>query len=170
MSISVGKGLSPKGINTMWDQADLKIGNFCSVAGDVLFILGGNHRSDWFTTHTFEKSYNSPNPKGHPSTKGDIVVGHDVWIGQEAIILSGVKIGSGAVIGAYSVVSSNIPPYALAAGNPAQVRKYRFSDEIIGRLLKLNRWDWKDEKIKRNMSILCSELTLEKLEQLEKEA
>lgn len=68
--------------------------------------------------------------------KGDIVIGNDVWIGHKATIMPGVKIGDGTIIGAYSVVAKDIPPYAIAVGNPVRVVKYRFDDEMIDLLLK----------------------------------
>jgi len=59
--------------------------------------------------------------KGHPTTKGDIVIGNDVWIGLDAIILSDVKIGNGVVIGAGSVIVKDVPPYSIVVGNPGKI-------------------------------------------------
>ncbi len=70
------------------------------------------------------------------------LVGNDVLICDHAFIRSGVNIGSGAIIGAGSVVVKDIPPYAIAAGNPSRIIKYRFSSEIIHQLLKLNWWEY----------------------------
>ena len=70
--------------------------------------------------------------------KGDIIIGDDVWIGAESIIGAGVKIGQGAVIGAGSVVTKDVPPYAVACGIPAKVIKYRFSEELINKLLNID--------------------------------
>lgn len=76
---------------------------------------------------------------------------NDVWIGINTIILSGVKIENGVVIGAGSVVTKSIPPYAIAAGNPAKKKGgYRFSEDIIKKLLAIKWWDWADEKIIQN--------------------
>ena len=75
------------------------------------------------------------------------MIGHDVWIGLGATVLSGVSVGHGAVIGAGSVVSKWVPPYAVVAGNPAQVVRYRFDAETRRRLLALCWWDWEDEEI-----------------------
>ena len=71
-------------------------------------------------------------------TNGDIVVGDDVWVGQRAIIMSGVNIGQGAVIGAGAIVTKNVPPYAIVGGIPAKVIRYRFSEELIQELLKID--------------------------------
>ena len=75
-------------------------------------------------------------------TNGPITLGHDVWIGTDAIVLSGVTIGDGAVIAARSVVTKNIPPYAIAGGNPAKIIKYRFSEETIAAMQEIRWWDW----------------------------
>jgi NDP-sugar pyrophosphorylase family protein len=94
--------------------------------------------------------------KGHPKTKGDVIIGNDVWIGAEAIIMSGVNIGDGAVIGARTVVTKDVPAYAISAGNPARVVKMRFDDKTTSRLLKLRWWDWDDAKIERYLPLMLS--------------
>ena len=88
-----------------------------------------------------------PNPD--PLTKGPVIIGNDVWIGSHAIILSGIKIGDGAVIGAGSVVSQDIPPYHVAAGNPARIVGKRFDRDVINKLNAIKWWNWSDERIKR---------------------
>ncbi len=114
----------------------LEIGNYVSIGPEVIFILGGNHYTKTITTYPFKVMYfNETIPEA--LSKGKIVVGDDVWIGMNTIILSGVKIGKGAVIGAGSVVSKNIPPYAIAVGNPCKVIKYRFSEAIREKVNKI---------------------------------
>lgn len=120
----------------------LIIGNFVSIAEGATFIMGvANHRLNSISTYPFnimnEKwpKNSTPHIKELPH-KGDIVIGNDVWIGHKATIMPGVKIGDGAIIGAYSVVAKDIPPYAIAVGNPVRVVKYRFEDEMIDLLLK----------------------------------
>lgn len=137
----------------------LTIGRFCSIADRVTIIMGGNHRSDWATTFPFS-SFPAAWPEaaaisGHPASKGDITIGHDVWIGFGATILSGVAIGNGAVIGARAVISNDVAPYAIVAGNPAREIKKRFDDATIHALLHLAWWDWPEDKIRRNLSLLC---------------
>jgi len=138
----------------------LVMGRFCSISDQVTIILGGDHRSDWVTTYPFsaftETWPEAATIKGHPASKGDIVIGHDVWIGYGATILSGVTIGSGAVIGARAVISRDVAPYAVMAGNPAQEVKKRFDETTIVRLLQLAWWDWPEEKIRTNLPLLCS--------------
>lgn len=88
--------------------------------------------------------------------KGDIVIGNDVWIGYEAVILAGVTIGDGAIIGARAVVTKDVPPYTVVGGVPAKPIKLRFSEETISSLLKLQWWNWPEEKIARNIGAIQS--------------
>ena len=128
----------------------------------VEFVMNGaNHRMDGVTTYPFYViggdwgSAIAP-VKDELPLKGDTVVGNDVWIGQHVTIMPGVHIGDGAIIGANSVVASDIPPYAIAVGNPCRVTRMRFDDEFIAYLLQLKWWDWDIEKIERNFKALSS--------------
>ena len=141
-------------------NTELIIGNFCSIAANVTVFLGNNHRTDWISTYPFGHIH--PNPfnkfdgKGHPSTKGNVIIGNDVYIGTSAVIMSGVTIGDGAVIGASSVVTKDVPPFTIYAGNPAIFKKKRFNDDDIQFLLDLKWWYMKDEIINDISPILCS--------------
>jgi acetyltransferase-like isoleucine patch superfamily enzyme len=147
-------------VNYWQEDYRLSIGNFCSIAEGVEIFLGGNHRVDWLSTYPFpsQTSYfpEARNIKGHPATKGNVVIGNDVWIGKGSMIMSGVTIGDGAVIGARSVITSDIEPYSIVAGNPARLIRKRFDTEIIQNLLKIKWWDWPIGKIKKNVHLLCS--------------
>jgi len=143
------------------EDAKLIIGKYCSIARNVTIILGGNHRIDWVTTYPF-KAFNHSfgntiEIKDYHISKGDVVIGNDVWIGHGATILSGVKIGNGAVIAAQAVVSKDVPPYSIVAGNPARIVKKRFEESVIDELGKIAWWDWSIEKINKEMKYLCSE-------------
>ena len=85
---------------------------------------------------------------------GPTEIGNDVWLGSGATILAGVRIGHGAVIGARAVVAKDIPPYAIAVGNPAQVLRLRFREDTIQRLLDLAWWNWELERILANLEFL----------------
>jgi virginiamycin A acetyltransferase len=138
------------------NDAELIIGKYCSIAANLRVFLGGNHRTDWISTFAFPEFFGFGHAPGQPYTKGDVVIGNDVWIGDSVTIMSGVTIGHGAVIGAKSVVVSDIDPYAIAAGNPARVRKFRFAAGEIKDLLELAWWDWPVEKVIGAHTILQS--------------
>ena len=124
----------------------------------MIIFLGSEHRIDWVSTYPFPFFWSEAKSiTGHPSTKGDVVIGNDVWIGFGATILSGVTIGDGAAIGACSVVTRDVPPYAIAAGNPVQVIRYRFDEETIQKLLQIKWWDWSEEKVTENIHLICSD-------------
>lgn len=132
-------------------QYKLRIGKYCSISEGALFILDGNHHTEYVSTY----------PLSHrlyggrlAVTGGDIVVGNDVWIGTQTVILPNVEIGDGAVVAAGCVVSKDVPPYAVVAGNPASVVKMRFAPEVIAELEAVKWWDWPKEKIKANVHLL----------------
>ena len=139
----------------------LIIGKFCAIAKGIEFIMSGaNHRINSITTYPFNIMGNGWE-KSAPSLsdlklKGDTIIGNDVWIGQNVTILPAVHIGDGAIIGANSVVAKNIPPYSVAVGNPCEVKRKRFDEDLIEYLLKIKWWDWNAEKIFKNMEALCS--------------
>jgi virginiamycin A acetyltransferase len=135
--------------------ATLKIGNFCSIGPNVTILLNTDHRTDWVTTYPFMAILEGSIQ--NTFTKGDVSIGNDVWIGADSLILSGVKIGDGAVIGAHSVVTKDVKPYAIVAGNPAVEVKKRFDEETIKKLLKIRWWDWEFQRIKDNLALLLSD-------------
>jgi len=124
-------------------------GNYCSV-GQGVKIFRANHPISYFTTHPLFYNPSMGYVKKYLLEKPSLKVGHDVWIGSNAIILpSCQKIGNGSIIGAGSIVTKDVPPYAIVAGNPAKVIKMRFPEEIIQRLEATQWWLWdKDELIK----------------------
>lgn len=118
------------------ENEKLIIGSFVSIAEDVLFILGGNHNIETFSTYPFKVMFLGA--KREAWSKGPIIVEDDVWIGARSLILSGVKIGKGAIIAAGSVVTKNVPPYSIVGGNPAKIIRFRFEDDIINELLEID--------------------------------
>lgn len=134
----------------------LIIGKFCAIARGVTFIMNdANHKLDGFSSYPFYIFGNgwevaTPTPDELPF-KGDTRVGNDVWIGYSATIMAGVSIGDGAIVAAKSVVTKDVPPYAIVGGNPARVVRLRFSDATIARLLEIAWWHWDIEKITRNL-------------------
>lgn len=152
---SVGK--YSYGYEQFWEGNNLKrnlkqIGAFCSIARNVL-IPDGNHQLSYISTNPFlfNKGFGflpedlniSQNFKCQ-----NIIIGNDVWIGQNVILMPGIVIGDGAVIGAGTIVTKSIPPYAIVAGVPGKIIRYRFNQDQINHLLQSKWWEWDDEQIK----------------------
>lgn len=140
------------------DDAVIKrIGAFCSIAPGTV-IVPNDHRLDWVTTSPvlsvkdFGFTDRNLNLEYCPIEKREVVIGNDVWIGTNCIIFEGVKIGDGAVIAAGSIIRHDVPPYAIVV-SVDKIIKYRFSQEIINKLLKIQWWNWPDEKIKENLNL-----------------
>ncbi|MEX0297449.1 MAG: CatB-related O-acetyltransferase [Kordiimonas sp.] len=139
----------------------LDIGKFCALGTGTRFIMNGaNHRMDGPSTFPFPIFGEAWSEHMHllsdlPSN-GDTIVGNDVWFGYNSLFMPGVTIGHGAIIASGSVVTKDVPPYAIVGGNPAEIIRYRFDEEIIADLLKIAWWDWPIEKITRNVSLIMS--------------
>lgn len=113
----------------------LKIGNCCSIADEVTFLLGGGHRLDCISTFPFRGKLVGD---VEAMMKGPIVLEDDVWIGYGATVLSGVTLGKGSVVGAGALVCRDVPSYAIVAGIPAKVIRYRFDDKTRARLAAID--------------------------------
>lgn len=143
------------------DVDQLIIGSFCSIGSGASFIMAGNqgHRYDWASSFPF--FYMNAEPAFEKSRDafqraGDTVIGSDVWIGSEAMIMPGVSIGHGAVIASRALVSKDVEPYTIVAGNPAKPIKKRFCEADIAMLLEMAWWDWPLERLEQAMPLLCS--------------
>jgi acetyltransferase-like isoleucine patch superfamily enzyme len=141
-------------------DAGLSIGRYCSFSDGVEVFLGGNHRWDWVTTYPFSGLRDlwpeAPATRDHHATRGPVEIGHDVWFGSGAVVLSGVRIGTGAVIAARAVVTRDVPPFAIVAGNPARVIRLRFADDQCAALLASAWWDLPREAVARLIPVLQS--------------
>lgn len=167
--IQVGKGtygdINVSDFNPKTGTSKLIIGNYCSIGGDVHFLLGGGHYLDRITTYPFMNKFFG---EEESLDKGDINIGDDVWIGNEVTIMSGVKIGQGAVIGTKALVTRDIPPYAIAVGIPAKVIKYRFDKNIISELLEIDFSKLDDNLVRQNLDLFDSKITIDKIIKLKR--
>ena len=143
-----------------WNGDRLIIGKFCQIAAGVEFVMNGaNHQMNAVSTFPFFtlEGWNASAPqKSDMPLKGDTVIGNDVWIGQNATIMPGVHIGDGAIIGANSLVSKDVEPYTIVAGNPIRVIRKRFDDELIDLLERFKWWDKSIEEINNLIPILTN--------------
>lgn len=121
-----------------------EIGRYCSIAaGTVIGHSRQSHPLGWLSTHTklfALRAARTPEAAGY-YLSSPATLGHDVWIGRDAMIMDGISIGTGAVVGAQSLVNKDVPPYAIVAGTPARVLRYRFDPQTIERLLASQWWE-----------------------------
>jgi acetyltransferase-like isoleucine patch superfamily enzyme len=159
-NIEIGKHSYINGIEIYcWDERiNIRIGKYCSLADCITIIAGGEHDKDWVSTYPFVDRWNLEKFKylKKPRYKGDIEVGNDVWIANGVTILSGVTIGNGSIIGAETVVTKNVPEYSIVVGNPMKIIKYRFDEDTINSLLKIEWWNWDEETIKSNQELFTN--------------
>lgn len=148
-----GDEYSLKTFKPLWEYDKLYIGNYVCIGAETVILMGGNntHRADWFSSYPFMKkiveSYVS---------KGDTVIEDGVWIGMRAFIMPGVRIGEGALIAANAVVTKDVAPYTVVAGNPASPVKKRFDDDTIRELLEMRLYDKSEEEIDALIPYLCA--------------
>ena len=157
-------GIASYGMPIVHDNHEgstLKIGAYCSIASNVQIFLGGQHRTNWVSSYPFpfffamDASYKEKYVYG--GSRGDVIIGNDVWLCANCIILSGVTIGHGAVIANGAVVSRDVAPYSVMAGNPASQIKWRFDEETRNALLTSGWWDWSQSEILHVLDKLMSE-------------
>lgn len=157
-SVHVGQGsYGDISILRLDKQSMLYIGNYCSIAPGVCFLVGAEHSINNISTFPFKSKIIEKENKDAIS-KGDIIIDDDVWIGYGATIMSGVHIRQGAVIAAGAVVTKDVPPYAIVGGVPAKVIKYRFNSNMIEELIKIDYGKLSKEMIKEHIDELYTEL------------
>lgn len=137
------------------NDGHLIIGNYCSIARNVKFLLGGNHEYNKFSTFPFRTIISWG---GASYSKGDIVIKDDVWIGENVLVLSGVTIGQGAIIAANSLVCRDVNPYEIVGGNPIRHIKYRFSKHIVEKLTHIDFSMLDESYLSRNEPLLNIDL------------
>jgi len=150
----------------------VNIGKFCSIAQNCSIGLATHTLENISTSPIFTEKYNGTSfswiEKDTLNYKPKIVeIGNDVWIGKNATILSNIRVGNGAIIGTGAIVTKDVPDYAVVAGVPANIIKYRFSKEIINKLLEIRWWDLPEICLKKNIHIFQKEkITLEDLNRI----
>jgi acetyltransferase-like isoleucine patch superfamily enzyme len=139
--------------NTVIGRA--KIGKFCSIGPNCKIGLGRHPTSTFVSTHpiffsTLKQSLITFADRSYFEEYRKITIGNDVWIGCNVVIVDGVSIGDGAVLGAGSVVTKDVPPYAIIGGVPSKIKKFRFKENEIEALLKIKWWNRDINWIKNN--------------------
>jgi len=138
-----------------------EIGKFCAISWDVTINAISHPYSNLSISAFPYVPYVGDFVTKRIQTHSEVIIRNDVWIGANTVIMPGIIIGNGAIIGAGAVVTKDVPDYAIVVGVPAKVIKYRFSEEIIKQLLKLEWWNWDREVIKENIHLFQSEITEE---------
>ena len=133
-----------------------KIGAFCSFAPGMDVVA--NHNLRGVSTSAFFNGVNLDNSKELNTIMGRIsinrlmdnsrcIIGNDVWLGRNVVICNGARIGNGVIAAAGSIITTDIPDYAVVGGVPARIIRFRYSDDVIMKLLRIEWWNWTDEKI-----------------------
>jgi acetyltransferase-like isoleucine patch superfamily enzyme len=131
-------------------RGTVTIGKYCAF-GQYVAIISNNHKTSMLNQQVWLQIRLGAPPCS--TQKGPIRIGHNVWIGDQAVVLSGVNVGHGAVIAANATVTKDVPPFAIVAGSPARVLKYRFPKTIIDQMLSIQWWDWDEDKLNRNVAL-----------------
>ena len=128
------------------------LGKFCSIAAHTRINPGNHPLGRVMLSHV---SYRSSAYGLGPDEAGffdwrrssPVTLGHDVWIGHGAVVLPGLSIGTGAAVGAGSIVTKDVPPFAVVVGNPGRVLRLRFAESVVADLLAIAWWDWPHERL-----------------------
>lgn len=148
---TIGDGSRVNGTVIIKGGGSCTIGKFAAL-GDQIKMITSNHRIDSINLqNALSRKLGEQPARG---AKQDVRVGHNVWIGDNSIIVPGVSIGNGAIIGAGSVVTKDVPGYAVVGGAPARLIKYRFDEKKIREIEALQWWDWSLEEMKKNKQLL----------------
>lgn len=147
------------------DIENAEIGKFCSIADNCRIGMSGHPLQYISTSPIFTEKRNALQQCWiekdffeHKSLDERVIIGNDVWIGSHALIKGGVHIGNGACVAAGAIVVKDVPPYAIVGGVPAKVIRYRFSPEVIGKLLELEWWNFDESKLKNSIAIFQKDI------------
>ncbi len=147
-SLTVLRCITDHVLDENWEPI-LRVGRMCDFARDTTLLIDGEHLNhkvinDAFPAFSYERNiFRQQKRMDMPlTTKGTTEIGSNVILSRGASVLSGVKIGDGAVVGANAVVTKDVPPYAIVAGNPAKVIRFRFDEKTIEKLQQIRWWDF----------------------------
>jgi acetyltransferase-like isoleucine patch superfamily enzyme len=156
--VEVGR-FSYVGRNSVLSQTT--IGRFCSL-GPELLCGPGEHPTDFVSSSpvfysTRKQCGVSFSDKDYFKEKKAITIGHDVWIGARVSIRDGVNIGHGAIIGTGTIVLADVPAYAIVGGVPARLIRFRFTEDIINKLLEVKWWEWNDDMLRKAQALFAQD-------------
>lgn len=158
--VSIGKAsYGMLHIQSLFEQEGekLTIGNYVSIGPGVQFLLGVNHQMRTITTYPLYSRLIAASNRD-AVTNGEIIIEDEVWLGTDAVVMSGVRIGKGAMIAAGSIVTKDVPPYAIVGGIPAKLIRYKFSAEIIDIIKDIYLKDFDNEFFIKNMALFYQEI------------
>ena len=148
-----GDAYSREAWTPQWPIDQLHIGDYVCIGAEAVILMGGNHthRTDWFSLYPFEEvildAYQG---------KGDTVIADGAWIGMRAMLMPGVTIGEGAVVASGAIVTKDVAPYMIVAGNPATPVRSRFDERTVERLLELKIYEWSEAKFAALQPMICA--------------
>jgi virginiamycin A acetyltransferase len=156
---SVGRGTSIHKKCVLRGSAPIAIGNYCAIA-EGTHIASSNHDVNRPNLHKgWQRTFGDGRPLDE--SRGPLRIGHAVWVGAHAQILPGVSVGNGAVVAGGAVVTKDVEPFTIVAGNPANPIRKRFCDEVIDELEEVAWWDWPPEKLRSNSTFFSADLKSE---------
>lgn len=149
-----GDEYSLKAWDPQWPIDQIHIGDYVCIGAEAVILMGGNHthRIDWFSLYPFSDVILDAYVG-----KGDTIIGDGVWIGMRAMIMPGVTIGEGAIIASGAIVTKDVAPYTIVAGNPATVLRQRFPSETVAALLNMGIYQWEKAKFDQLRALICSD-------------
>jgi chloramphenicol O-acetyltransferase type B len=148
-----GDEYSLKAWESQWPVDQLHIGDYVCIGAEAVILMGGNHthRTDWFSLYPFPDVILDAY-KG----KGDTVIADGAWIGMRAMLMPGITVGEGAIIASGAIVTKDVAPYTIVAGNPATVVRSRFPAPVVETLLGLGIYNWDQKKFDAMKAYLCA--------------
>ncbi|WP_048647698.1 CatB-related O-acetyltransferase [Nitratireductor soli] len=139
---------------SQWPVDRLHIGDYVCIGAEAVILMGGNHthRADWFSLYPFADVIADAY-----AGKGDTIIGDGAWIGMRAMLMPGITVGEGAVVASGAIVTKDVPPYTIVAGNPATPLRQRFPQAAVEGLLALGIYGWPKAKFDALRAQICAD-------------